>query len=163
MEEKKSRVKLPDITIEIDGVTFENSYSKDIYIDRSSLEDEIEEQTSLYAFYSHVSNIAQSACDAKKIKLERMYAVLDHQVRQTARSLMDQDKKIKFTEKMYEGEVTTKKEYRDLQDELLASKLLAAQLASAAKAMFMRKDMLTQLFLQERRLQLSDKVINQYT
>lgn len=132
---------LPNIEITIDGVTYDNTFSHDVTIDRTNLEEEIAEHAQKYYYYAFLSEVAKTKAAFKKIEMEQCYATLDHEKRDAAKNISG----FKFTEKMCENEVITDQRYRTAQTAYLTADLLANQLEKAERAMSQRKDMLIQL------------------
>lgn len=139
-------MKVPELEIKLNGVTYENSYEKDVTPDRTNLDYEFERQTSLYAFYSKLAAEAKYIENRKKTARDEVYAGIDHEVRTNHAALLAGNSKAsKLTEKMVENSVITDSRYKDAVQAYHEAQRTAQVLDSAAKAMVMRKDMLIQM------------------
>ncbi len=143
-------MKLPKIDISIDGVKYDHSFSTDIAIDSTNLDDEFCTQAEKYAFYAFLAAQAKSSYERHKFELEQTYATIDHEKRAEGDAIRAQNPKFKHTEKMVENEVITDQRYTDKKIETLNAKLLSEQLDKAAASIAQRKDMLVQLGLGHR-------------
>lgn len=140
-----SESRLPEITITINGVTYDNSFARDILIDRTNLDEEFARQPEIYAYYAFLAEDAKAVFERKKFELEQSYARIDHEKRMAADATKAQNPKFKMTEKMVENEVITDPRYSEAKEAMLAAKLLAGQLDQAARAISQRRDMLQQM------------------
>lgn len=137
---------IPKIDIVIAGVVYENTFARDILIDKTNIEDEFLTQPQKYHYYSYLAEEAKSKAAIKKFEVEQLYARIDFEKRHAANSLTgNPHAKIKYTEKMCENEVITDKRYSDAFNELLEMQRLANQLEKCAVSFAQRRDMLIQL------------------
>ena len=137
--------RLPEIAIVINGITYENTFARDVLIDRTDLETEFARQPETYAYYAFLAEDAKALYERAKAELEQQYARLDHEKRTNAAAISAQNPKFKLTEKMVENEVITDPRYITSQTAMLDAKLLAGQLQQAATAIAQRRDMLQQM------------------
>jgi hypothetical protein len=151
--------RLPEIQIIINGVTYDNSFARDILIDRTMLDDEFARQPETYAYYAFLAEDAKAVFERKKFALEQVYARLDHEKRMAADAMKAQNPKFKMTEKMVENEVITDDRYTEARNDMLDAKLLAGQLDQAAKAISQRRDMLQQMGANNRVGQMPTRVM----
>jgi crotonobetainyl-CoA:carnitine CoA-transferase CaiB-like acyl-CoA transferase len=132
--------KLPHIEISIDGVTYDNTFQKDISVDQTNLQDEFVHHAERYAYYAFLSALARSKAATAKMEKEQVYARVDAEKRQAAGQVPG----FKFTEKMAENEVITDPRYVDAHKRWIEATLLADLLEEASRAMSQRREMLVQ-------------------
>jgi len=133
--------KLPNIEIKLDGIEYAYTFSEDISVDRTNLEEELSTQAEKYYYYAYLATTARTKALFKKAELEQMYARVDNEKRNLAKTVPG----FKYTEKMCENEVITDPRYVALQTAYFEADLLANQLDECARAMAQRRDMLIQL------------------
>lgn len=132
---------LPHIEIIIDGITYDNTFQRDVAIDQTNLNDELATHAEKYAYYGFLAAIAATKAAYAKMESEQLYARIDHEKRRAAQQVPG----FKYTEKMAENEVITDPRYIEQQKKYLDTKLLSDQLTEAARAMAQRREMLVQL------------------
>lgn len=137
-EDFQVKVQLPseDITIDI---------RKDLRINDASLTQEWMEQASMFAFYSTLLADQKHKLAGLERDLTRYYCELSLSIRQG---------KVKVIEKLTEGAIKDYIEgdnrYGSMKDEIHAKEGIIAKLSALVSGSMQRKDMLTQLGLQER-------------
>jgi hypothetical protein len=134
-------MQLPHIEIIIDGVTYDNTFARDVMIDRTNLEVELATHAERYAYYAFLAATARAKEAIKKMEKDQLYARVDFEKRRAAQQVPG----FKYTEKMCENEVITDPRYTTLSEEYITAKLLADQLEECARAMAQRREMLVQL------------------
>lgn len=132
---------LPQIEITMDGITYDNTFSSDIAIDVTNLQDELATHAEKYAYYAFLAATARAKAAYAKMELEQLYARVDFEKRKAAGNVPG----FKYTEKMCENEVITDQRYIEQKKKALDANLLADQLDEAARAMAQRREMLVQL------------------
>jgi len=138
-------MKLPEIKIEINGIEYNHSFSADVQIDRTDLDEEFATQAQKYAYYGLMAEEAKFQSARRKTELDNIAAHLDHRKRQNANLARMKDPKFKFTETMCANEVKTDPEYREALHAYQEADKLAGQLDIAKRAIAMRRDMLIQM------------------
>lgn len=131
--------------IVINGVLYPNNIESDRRIDRTLLEDEFEAHSAKYAYYSTLAALSRAEEATLKVDMENAYAIADRDARQDARAAMEQDPKMKFTEKMYESVAKTSAPFQQARKLYLAAKAQSDLLSRWADAMAHRKEMLISL------------------
>lgn len=156
-------MKLPEIKIQINGIEYDNSYTSDIRIDRTNLDEELSSQAEKYSYYAFLAAEAEFIHACKKQELERLYGHLDYEKRSAAAAAKEGGSAVKWTEKMYESEVITDKRYTALAKEVLEARLLADQLKVCANGFAQRREMLISLASGHRNSLLPHRVIEEQT
>jgi hypothetical protein len=156
-------MRLPEIKIQINGIEYDNSYTSDIRIDRTNLDEELATQAEKYSYYAFLAAEAEFIHACKKQELERLYGQLDSEKRAAAAAAKASGSDFKWTEKMYESEVITDKRYTTLAKEVLEARLLADQLKVCANGFSQRREMLISLASGHRNSLLPHRVIEEQT
>jgi hypothetical protein len=134
-------MQLPKIEIIIDGITYDNTFSDDVRIDRTNIEEELVTQAEKYAYYAFLAATARAKAAYGKMDRDQTYARVDHEKRNVAKAIPG----FKQTEKMVENEVITDARFIEAEKKYLDLNLLADQLEKAERAMAQRREMLIQL------------------
>lgn len=128
--------------IKINDVEYKQTIGDDLRIDRSILDDEFCEQSTKFAYYSTLHELARDKEARLKRELELFYANVDAEKRAGAIQAQAANPKFKYTEKMCENEVKTDERYQKKQLEYLDAKKLSGILGVAREAFAQRKEML---------------------
>jgi hypothetical protein len=131
-----------DYPININGVSYKNTLSEDLTIDKTDLDQEFMEHAREHAYYGTLAEIAQSNAERWKYRLEVLYASIDSEKRMEGMEAQSHNPKLKFTESVYENLVKSDKRYQEGMKEYLDAKELAGKLSAAAKAFDKRTETL---------------------
>lgn len=140
-----SLAQLLNVNIEIAGTSYPNMYAEDLAIDRSSLEGEFIEHSERYAYYATLAEMAEDRHNRIKEELDNLVSLIDHEKRQKADAIRQQDPKFKMTEAMFEHEIRLDGRYLEKQKEVQNARHLAKVLKCAPMAFAHRRDMLIEL------------------
>lgn len=149
---------LVGVNIEIDGVTYPNSYADDLSIDRSDLDAEFVEHAERYAYYATLAELADDRATRLKEDMEHLFAAIDVEKRRNYDQLKLQDPKLKMTEAMFEHEVRLDQRYQTKLAEYQTARHLAKVLKAAPIAFAHRRDMLTSIGERELRVMSSPQI-----
>ena len=139
-EDFQIKVQLPSEDIVID-------IRKDLKINDASLTQEWMEQASIFAFYSTLLADQEHKLAGLNRDKTRHYAELSMKLRQ---GIIKIEKMDKLTEGGIQAYIESDNRYGAIQDEIHQKEGLIAKLSALVKGSMQRKDMLTQLGLQER-------------
>jgi hypothetical protein len=125
------------VELDLDGVVHKGALQDDLPINESNITAEFIVQPELFAWWATVMELAKDLVAREKYRLDRLYAITDHNVRK-----FYNDNKQKVTEKIVENEVITDEEYQKAKLEYLEAKKQLGLLLAGKEAMVQRKDML---------------------
>lgn len=145
-----------EVSVELEGVTYEASLEDEIEIDGQNLEGEFLNQAKKFAWWSMVSELAKDLMVGQKFQLDLLYARIDEEKRTNA-----QANKMKTTEKMIENMVITDQRYQEAMQEYHKAKKWYGLLASGREAFSQRKEMLISLGANYRMEATADPVLKQ--
>jgi hypothetical protein len=152
---------LPDFEIKIGGIEYENSFRKDVRIDRTNLDEEFATQPEKYAYWGFIAEMSKARFYTLKFELDDLYARVEFEKRQTADAMKASNPKFKYTEKMCESEVITDARYAAKKLEMLEAQKLAAMVGRAAEAIAQRVTMLNQMGANVRVTEAPSRVMEQ--
>lgn len=133
------------VRIELDGVEYPNHYNEDLDIDPTNLEEEFLTHSKRYAYYATLAEMAEDRHQRSKEELDRLFADLDHEVREKRDVIMAQNPKFKMTEPMIKNEILSDARYQKKLSEVQTARYLSKVLKNANTAFSHRKDMLMTL------------------
>jgi len=142
------KVSKTSITTEFNlpGGLEEVDFVSELKIDRGSLDNELTQQPSKYAFYATLASIAEDMVEQNKLKLQVIEAELDKAIRQKA-----MEDKIKLTETQVNNMMVGLEEWQDTKRKFLSAKKNMNILNSIVQAWEHRKSMLVSLSLKAKR------------
>lgn len=127
-------------TFKIGDNEYPSTLSQDLDVNRQDLNGEFIRHSERFAWYATAYELSLDIEMRLKAKLERLYAVLDHRVRQEADMAA-----VKMTEKKVENTVITRPEYIEMQDQYFSAAKETGLLKAGRDAMIHRRDMLISL------------------
>lgn len=149
---------LTDFNLQVsDSLSFDLQFSEEIKIDRTCLEQELEEQPRKYAKYSSLCAILNKKLTDVKREVKEAYARLDAQVRELGRN-----NGTKLTETMIENMVITDPSYVEKQKEEANVSLMVDLLDGFRESFKQRKDMIVQLAMDNRQSTFDTRVYSDY-